>query len=419
MRPLLLLALAALPAAATTRSGPSNPAGRGNPGVSPSPTPSTELPLALTPGAIIPLDPAQVSAPADIPAETPAAAPAETMAAIDLFFSAPEPSVEERESARERVFDPQGELGFSLETAGEAVAENREGSAESSDAAFGALYAGARRPETRAAVPGATPSAPRLQGGTREALRPLRQEGWAVLPPGMVSDDVEASVRAHAGKLYKNPSGIYDSLVLFNTRGWEKTPQLKPEEWAALDDAPIRALAEQLTPLLHEALPDEEFALSLVSVRRAAGTIAEGDEMHVDGGYLTVTIAFSEPEEAAGAGTVLYIHNGRTVEVLRVPARAMAVISGDEREASTGRWGTLHGAPYEVAIDRRLLILKYRRKKLVPEETRQRIDARTKTARETLERRRMGIPSPVLLGGWWDDFVGRMPYWLQRVLWRF
>lgn len=184
-----------------------------------------------------------------------------------------------------------------------------------------------------------------------QGLSQLNTAGYAVLSPGVLIDP--AAERA-----------VLDIVA----RDWIKdgepvTGQLPFEDpaqplWRARV-AEIRSLmmpvVDALTARLNAVLPGENIEVRDVQLRLASTAKPEKQGMHVDlGGYMTATYALR------GRGTVLYVNQGGKVQTLEAPTHAWAVITNMEREAATGKIGTVHDTPI-TDRDRVLLIIRFKR----------------------------------------------------------
>jgi hypothetical protein len=128
------------------------------------------------------------------------------------------------------------------------------------------------------------------------------------------------------------------------------------DEWRSIQ-AVAAPFVDRITAALQAALPDEDILYNDAQYR-----VSEDDYnvlgAHVDGNYITVSIAFD------GAGTVVYAANPEDVEEIRARTGELVVLTNSQRawlKRSLGIKGTVHDSPQRTKVGpRKLLLIRYK-----------------------------------------------------------
>ncbi len=230
-------------------------------------------------------------------------------------------------------------------------------------------------------------------------LAALKTRGYAVVPAAMKPEQAQA-ILAAADAHWPDHGSLFSEWELYGVRAKDKWDVNLRQTPAVIEAA--RAFTDGFTRVLNEALPNEGLTVNDVRLRLGNDAAPNAEELHVDGSYVTVTVALRGP------GTVVYEpKDDGSVYVRRALAGEAAAITNRDRWFLTNAPATVHSSPKPTDPKRVLLLIRYSaaRSAEIPRERRPDLDARAERRAAMVERRLAPRPPP-RKKGWLSRWLG-------------
>lgn len=181
-----------------------------------------------------------------------------------------------------------------------------------------------------------------------DSLRSLADKGWAVLPENSVLSAADTQfILNRADENWPGQGSPFRTWDLLEGKTW-RVNNIHDEAIVAIS----QRLLQRLTGMLNAATPGEDLVPIGFEIRlgndRPTG-------MHVDGSYITATLALRGP------GTYIYEETASGgVNIVRAKTGETAVITNIDRDFLTGVEGTVHSTPPPTDPMRVVVIIRYR-----------------------------------------------------------
>lgn len=184
------------------------------------------------------------------------------------------------------------------------------------------------------------------RGVAARALAAMAATGWAVFPGEAILPEADAQHLISKADANWPTDKVFRTWELFDGRNW-RVNRVHDEAVVAIAQRMLGAL----TQLLQAATPGEGLVPIGVELRfgndRPTG-------LHVDGSYVTATLAIRGP------GTLVMEETAGSAKITRARTNEVAVITNADREFLTGIEGTVHSTPPPTDPKRLVFIIRYR-----------------------------------------------------------